>query len=83
MLSSMCPFQRTNRFPAWRILHFLRRALSFNRIITLNTSSKGLKSGSNLKGLGFLTGQHSHQTLALLSTSGNISKKDPMPMKDQ
>ena len=51
------------------------RALSFNRIITLNTPPKGLKTGSNLKGLGFLIGHHSHQTLALLSTSGNISRK--------
>ena len=60
-----------------------KRALSFNRIITLNTPPKGLKTGSNLKELGFLTGQHSHQTLALLSTSGNISRKDPMAMEDQ
>ena len=45
--------------------------------------TKGLKTGSNLKELDFLTGQHSHQTSALLSTSGNISKKDPMAMKDQ
>ena len=29
-----------------------------------------------------MTGQHSHQTLALLSTSGNISRKDQMAMKD-
>ena len=57
-----------------------KKALSFNRIITLNTPSKGCKPGSNLNGLGFLTGQHSHQTLALLSTSGNISRKDPMAM---
>ena len=83
MLSSMCPFYRTNCFLAWRIVHFLRRALSFNRIITLNTPPKGLKTGSNLKGLGFLIGQYSHQTLALLSTSGNISRKDPMAIKNQ
>ena len=62
---------------------FLKRTLSFNKIITLNAPPKGHKSGSNLKGLGFLTGQHSHQTLALLSTSGNISRKYPMAMKDQ
>jgi hypothetical protein len=49
----------------------------------LNTSPKGLKTGSNLKGLGSLTGQHNHQTLALLSITDNISKKDSMAMKDQ
>ena len=60
-----------------------KKSIIFNRIITLNTPPKGLKIGSNLKGLGFLTGQHSHQILALLSTSGNISRKDLMAMKDQ
>ena len=49
----------------------------------LNTPPKGLKTGSNLKGLGSLLGQHSHQTLALLSISGNISRKDSIAMKDQ
>jgi hypothetical protein len=51
--------------------------------MTLNTSPKGLKSGSNLKELGSLTGQHNLQTLALLSISGNISKKDSIAMKDR
>ena len=75
--------KRQYRQKSVRILGFLWRALSFNRIITLNTPPKGLKTDSNLKGLGFLIGQHSHQILALLSTSGNISRKDPMAMKDQ
>ena len=57
-----------------------KKSIIFNRIITLNTPPKERKPGSNLNGLGFLTGQHSHQTFALLSTSGNISRKDPMAM---
>ena len=44
--------------------------------MTLNTPPKGHKNGSNLKGLGSLAGWHSHQTSALLSISGNISRKD-------
>ena len=50
---------RTICFPALKILKFLRRALFFNRIITLRTPSKGLKTGSNLKELGPLAGTHS------------------------
>ena len=51
--------------------------------MTLSTPPKGLKTGSNLKGLGSLPGQHSHQTSALLRIFGNISRKDPIAMKDQ
>ena len=43
--------------------------------MTLNTPSKGLKTHSNFKELDSLTGQHSHQTSALLSTSGNMYLK--------
>ena len=50
-------------------------SISFNRIMTLNTPPKGLKTGLNLKKLGSLTGQHSYQTSALFSISGNIKKK--------
>ena len=60
-----------------------KNSIIFQQDNNPNTPPKGLKTGSNLKGLGFLTGQHSHQTLALLNTSGNISRKDPMDMKDQ
>ena len=50
-------------------------SISFKRIMTLNTPPKGLKTGSNLKELGSLTGQHSYQTSVLFSIFGNIKKK--------
>ena len=66
---------KNNPLPNMENSGISEESISFNRIMILNTPPKGLKTGSNLKELGSLTGQHSYQTSALFSISGNIKKK--------